>query len=245
MFKEDSILLEIQSKSIKTFVKNPHYIIKTNYEYLRVLPHYINLKIVMRAFHVLKPALRNLNNNICFLDIHEKYETIKIGCDWCSICNGVFETVKQNINDDPELLKKIDVQKIKFLDKYLDFVLNYRTKKISDSEIEEWCKNTFGKKSIDLLLISRIYLKFECVELRWCPFKRSKEFYYRNKDNRYLLPTEKVFNKMGKILSEHETITCSNCPKIINDNWKYTKSDKKSILQPLLDYMMEEINKYA
>ena len=74
MFKEDSILLDIQSKSIKTFVcfeSHLHrYIIKTNYEYLRVLPHYINLKIFMRTFHFLKPALRNLNNNICFLDIH-------------------------------------------------------------------------------------------------------------------------------------------------------------------------------
>lgn len=150
MFKEDSILLKIQSKSLKTYTKNRHLAhlpLRTNYEDLRVLPHYINLKIFMRAFHVLKPALRNLNNNICFLDIHEKYENIKIGCDWCSICNGVVETVKQNINDDPELLKEIDVQKTKFVDKYLDFVLNYRKNKIPHSEIEEWCNNTFHKKN--------------------------------------------------------------------------------------------------
>jgi hypothetical protein len=137
MLKELLIILNIQSKSIKTYKEKKHLgVLKTNYEYLRVLPHYINLKIFMRTFHFLKPALRNLNNNICFLDIHEKYENIKIACDWCSICNGVFETVKQNINDDPGLLKEIDVQKIKFFDKYLDFVLNYRTNKISDSEIE-------------------------------------------------------------------------------------------------------------
>lgn len=247
--KEELILLQIQSKSIYIYKQKglPYLLkpVKTNYEHFRVMPHYITLKIFMRTFHVLKPALRNLNNNICFLDIDEKYENIKIGCDWCSICNGVFETVKQNIIDDPSLLKKINVKKINFIDKYLDFVLNYRTNKISDSEIEEWCNNTFHKKTNDLLLLSSIYLKLEYIELRWCPFKRSKEFYYRNKDNRYLLPTEKVFNKMGKILSEHETITCSNCPKVINDNWKYTKSNKKSIFQPLLDYMMEELNKHT
>jgi hypothetical protein len=247
MLKEDLILLNIQNKAIKVYKENVHPVVqsKTSYEHLRVLPHYINLKIFMRVFHILKPAITNMIDNICFLDIHEKYENIKIACDWCSICNGVFETVKQNINDNPGLIKEIDIQKIKFFDKYLDFVLNYRTKKISDSEIEEWCNNTFRKKTNDLLLLSRIYLKLELIELRWCPFKRSKEFYYRNKDHRYILPTEKVFHKMGKILSEHETITCSNCPKIINDNWKYTKSNKKSIFQPLLDYMTEEINKHA
>ena len=71
----------------------------------------------------------------------------------------------------------------------------------------------FGKKSIDLLLFSQIYLKLEMIELRWCPFKRSKEFYYRNKDKQYLEPTEKMRYEVGKILSKHETITCNNCPK--------------------------------
>lgn len=81
------------------------------------------------------------------------------------------------------------------------------------------------------------------IELRWCPFKRSKEFYYRNKDNRYLEPTEKIIYEIGKILSEHDTITCNNCPRVINEKWKYTKSNKLSIFQPLLDYMVYEINK--
>ena len=90
-------------------------------------------------------------------------------------------------------------------------------------------------------MLSSIYLKLELIELRWCPFKRSKEFYYRNKDHRYLIPTEQIIHKMGKILSEHETITCNNCPRIINEKWKFTKSNKKSIFQPLLEYMMEQI----
>ena len=44
--------------------------------------------------------------------------------------------------------------------------------------------------------------------------------------------------EVGKILSIHETITCNNCPKVVNKNWKYTKSNKHSIFQPLLDYIM-------
>ena len=83
----------------------------------------------------------------------------------------------------------------------------------------------------------------EFLELRWCPFKRSKETYYRNKDPRYLEPTEKIMYEIGKILNEHETITCNNCPNIVNTNWKYTKNREPSIFQPLLDYMMKEIDK--
>lgn len=241
-FKEDLLLLKIQNKAIKIYIKDCHPALTKNDEHWRVLPNIVNLKIFMRTFHILKPALSKIDDNICFLDIHEKYENIKIGCDWCSICNGMFETLKQNLIENPDLIKKINMKKIHFFNKYLDFVLNNRETKITDNEIEEWCKKTFHKKTNDLLLLSSIYLKLECIELRWCPFKRSKEFYYRNKDKRYLVPTEKVIYKIGKILSKHETITCNNCPKIINENWKYSKSNKKSMFQPLLDYMMNEIN---
>ena len=242
ILKEDLLLLKIQNKAIKIYKKDSHPAVTKNNEHWRVLPHFINLKIMIRIFHVLKPGLSNMDDNICFLDIHEKYENIKIGCDWCSICNGMIETLKQNLIENPDLIKEINMKKIYFFNKYLDFVLNNRKTKITNNEIEEWCKKTFIKKTNDLLLLSSIYLKLESIELRWCPFKRSKEFYYRNKDKRYLLPSEKVIHRIGKILSKHETITCNNCPKIINENWKYSKSNKNSIFQPLLDYMMNEIN---
>jgi len=129
------------------------------------------------------------------------------------------------------------------MNEYLDFSLVDRVEKLSNNKIEEWCKTTFRKKSNNLLLFSQIYLKFEMIELCWCHFKRSEEFYYRNKDKRYLEPIEKTIYEVGKILSKHETITCNNCPKIVNKKYKYTKSNKHSIFQPLLDYMIEEINK--
>jgi hypothetical protein len=196
-------------------------------------------------FTPLKPVLHNLDKNVCFLDIAENKETISfiVGCDWCSICNGIVETAKSNIVKNHKITKAIDFEKLKVCDKYLDFILVDRTEKLTNEKIEEWCENTFGNKSIDLLLFSQIYLKIEMIELRWCPFKRSKELYYKNKDKRYLEPTEKMIYEVGKILSINETITCNNCPKVVNENWKYTKSNKHSIFQPLLDYMMDEIKK--
>lgn len=209
-------------------------------EGIKVLPAYPFLKLIINCVFIpLKPALRNLDENVCFLDIDDI--NIALECDWCSICNGIMETAKHNIIKNPKLVKQIDFDKLKIFDCYLDFILIDRTEKITNKKTEEWCENTFGKKTIDLLLFSQIYLKVEMIELKWCPFKRSKEFYYRNKDKRYLEPTEKMTREVGKILAKHETITCNNCPKLVNENWKYTKSNKSSCFQPLLDYMMEQI----
>jgi hypothetical protein len=214
-------------------------------EGIKIMPYYLVLKsITKHLFTPLKPALYNLDKNVCFLDIDDKYSNIRISCDWCSLCNGIVETAKQNIIKTPKITKSIDFEKLKIINKNLDNVLVDRTERVTNEKIEEWCENTFGKKSNELLLFSQIYLKIEMIELRWCPFKRSKEFYYRNKDNRYLDPTEKTIYEVGKILSKYEMIVCTNCPKVVNEKWKYTKSNKHSIFQPLLDYMIDEIKKH-
>lgn len=246
--KGETILFTISNNAVnavKTYILRGEYNnnIGTFIELVKIYPHYPFLKFIMNyLFFPLKPVLHNLDKNVCFLDIPETYNMLRISCDWCSICNGIVETTKQNIIKNPKLVKQIDFLKLKIADKYLNFVLVDRTEKIENKKIKEWCKSTFGKTNTHLLLLSSLYVKIEMIELRWCPFKRSKEFYYRNKDNRYLEPTEKMIYKVGKILSKYETITCNNCPKVVNDKWKYTKSNKQSIFQPLLDYMMEEIN---
>ena len=218
---------------------------KSNSEGYKIIPIMSNLStIIDYLFTPLIPALDNLDKNVCFLEIDDKYNNIKISCDWCSICNGIVETAKQNIIKNHNLLKKIDFEKLRAFDKHLDYILIDRRNKLMKKTIEDWCQKTFQAKSSNLLLLSRIYLKIEMIELRWCPFKRSKKFYYRNKDKRFLNPTNKIIYEVGKILTKHDTITCNNCPKIINDNWKYTKSDTKSMFQPLLEYMMEEIDCY-
>ena len=218
---------------------------KKTTEAWKIAPHYPLLKLGMNYFfNCLKPALHDLDKNVCFLDIEtdKNIEGFLLSCDWCSICNGIIETAKQNILKNPELLKCIDFEKLKVADNYLDFCLVARTEKITNEKTEKWCESIFGKTNCDLLLFSQIYLKLEMIELRWCPFKRSTEFYYRNKDKRYLDPIEQIRWRVGEILSNYETITCNNCPSAVNEKWKYTKSNTKSIFQPLLDFMIKEIN---
>jgi hypothetical protein len=250
---EDYILFKISNRALITYLSKGSGGLGVKsfdkIEQLKIMPTYLFQKLVMtNLFEPLIPTLHNLDKNLCFLDIDEKYDNIKISCDWCSICNGIIETAKQNILKNPKLLNEIDFEKLKVFVKYLNFILIDRTEKITDKQIEKWCNKTFKKiindKNINnLLLLSQLYLNVESVESRWCPFKRSKEFYYRNKDKRYLEPTEEIIYKVGKILSKYETITCNNCPKVVNTNWKYTKSNEQSLFQPLLNYMMKEINK--
>ena len=198
-------------------------------------------------FRPLLPALQNLNENVCFLNIDEDdahFNGLVGSCDWCSMFNGVLETAKQNIIKDPTITKRIDFEMLKHADTVTDALVFMRTEKLTNERIEEWCETTFGTKTIDLLLFSRIYLKGEMLELRWCPFKRSKEFYYRNWDKRYLEPMERMVREVGKILATHETVTCNNCPKIVNEKWEYSKSNEDSMFQPLLDYMLGEIDTF-
>lgn len=245
---EDILLLNISNNAIKTYFLLGAGCGGADYynliEGIKIMPHYPFLKAVMcYLFGPLKTALHGIDTNVCFLEIDEKHVNVIISCDWCSICNGIVETAKQNIIKNPGLVKHIDFENLKNIDSYSDFILADRTERLTNDKIQHWCETTFGNKSTDLLLFSQIYLKIEIIELRWCPFKRSKEFYYRNKDKRYLEPTEQTIYEIGKILSKHETITCNNCPKVVNEGWKYTKSNRQSVFQPLLDYMIEEISK--
>jgi hypothetical protein len=244
---ENLMLLDISNKTAFNVLTNIHLLNYNIYDY-RELIHLASFLPQLRyllydIFVPLKSALQNLDRNVSFVNIDNVF--VKNSCDWCSIVNGIMETAKQNIINQPELVKHIDFERLNYPDNYFDIVLLGRTEKVTAEQVETWCSNTFGQVTPGLLLFSRIYLKLEQIELRWCPFKRSKEFYYRNRDKRYLELTEQTMYEVGKILSKYETITCNNCPLVINAEWKYTKNNEDSMFQPLLDYMMREIREPA
>lgn len=243
--EEALLLLAISNASVRAYawaggggLGNEH----GRMEGVKIMPHYPFLKVVVRyLFEPLKPALAHLDRNVAFLAIGDRFEAIRISCDWCSICNGMVETAKQNLIDDPDLVARIDLDRLRKFDRYLDFVLVDRTDKVTNRQVERWCEATFGTPTVALLLFSQVYLKIESIELRWCPFKRSRASYYRNQDGRYVEPSERMIYEMGKALSLHETMTCVHCPRVVNDHWPYPKSDRPSIFQPLLDHMMAGI----
>jgi hypothetical protein len=248
----ENILWNINNNCVYVITTNYNDIYHNNiiynyrFEGLKILPSYFFMKFIMNnLFEPLKYALDGLDKNISFLNV-DCCESLKIYCDWCSICNGIVETAKQNIIINPSLIDKINFDKFKILIRYLDFVLQNRKSKITSQQIIDNCLQKYHKTTNELLILSEIDLKIEQIELRWCPFKRCKD-YYRNFDKRYIEPTENNIYTIGKILTKHDSITCNNCPKIINNNW-YNEvginNNKiiKSTFQPLLDYMIDIVN---
>lgn len=187
-------------------------------------------------FEPFKHLLIGIKYNVSFMEIECDFRN---GCDWCSLCNGLLETARINLQRNPDA--PLDITKIEILNSYFDIVLaNRKTKVIAD----EWCLAIFGKITRELLLFSQIYLKVEQIELRWCPFKRSSETYYRNKDARYLEPSVQMMYEVGKILATNDTITCNNCPKLLNQCDQFPRATTPSLFQPLLDAMLREIEQY-
>lgn len=246
---EDLLFISLTLKTISYRLKGNSFVNKVSsgnnsiIEGLKIIPLYPLFKFSINNLIIpLKPALKNFNENISFLDIGEDNEFVYY-CDWCSLANGILYTAKENIISDITLLDKIDFNKLNNFKLYLNWVLIQRTNKISNEDIINFSRNNFGQiNNPKLITLSEIYLNLELIELRWCPFKRSKESYYRNNDKRFLFPDEEIIQEVGKILNKNETITCNNCPNIINKNWKYTKSNDKSHFQPLLEYLSLILN---
>lgn len=207
-------------------------------EGLLIAPTYFLLKFLTHfLFYPLKNTLNNLSNNVSFLNTSlSAYTTFVNHCDFCSLCNGIMETARINLKEQIELETEIDFNKLKYVNIYLNIVLYFRKTKISNDEINNWCQTNFNKTSKNLLLFSEIYLKLTLIEQRWCPFKRSKEYYYRNKDNRYREPYDENIYEIGRILAEQETITCNNCPNYVNGHYEYLQINNHSVYEPLLEY---------
>ena len=107
---EELILFNISNEALKTYIlKLGGGLGKKPFDFREgwlIMPHYPFLKIVMNYLFVpLKPILHNLDKNVCFMEIDDKFSNIRIACDWCSICNGIVETAKSNIVKNPKITK--------------------------------------------------------------------------------------------------------------------------------------------
>jgi hypothetical protein len=207
------------------------------------------LKTVMMiyrdGFIPLRRCLQGLADNVSFLyiDLPENLEAFRASCDWCSICNGMIHTAVENLKRQPWLASTIDCGILR-VSEFLDQALARRRHTVSQDEIMLWCQRTFHHLTPSLLTVSKIYLQLEQVELRWCPFKRSKAFYYRNRDPRYITPTLENIQKIGEVLARDETVSCERCPREVNAALpprNETGTVPVSIFQPLLDHMVSEL----
>lgn len=188
----------------------------------------------------MRPILNGLSKNISYINVGIA-DLLKISCDWCSLCNGVIETARQNLIENPELWKHLNESDFIIIDKYLNFILDERKIEVTQTQIDHFSDLNFGTNTTIQSLFSMCYLKFELIELRWCPFKRSGEFYYRNKDRRFINPTKENIRLIGAVLMKEESITCNNCPSIVNENANVFIEEQSSHLDHLFDDLIKYI----
>jgi hypothetical protein len=195
---------------------------------LKITPFYFQLKLFIVLFiDPLKPLLRNVGDNISFLNINNCF--FSVSCDWCSIVNGVLETVRINVLKNPELLDQVDFVT---LNKCFYFIND----DWSIKRIDRSCKRLFGSigNADNLRMITKFYVYAEYTEKKWCPFKRASKLYYRNP--KYMSLTDRNIRKFGKIISKTD-IKCHNCNFELNKTIKRKKTDNY-IFQPIKDYLV-------
>ena len=93
-----------------------------------------------------------------------------INCDYCSLVNGVIHTAVENVKRDMSLVQLINVDRVSFAVRYFDVVLMHRLSRPTNVDVHMWCISAFGSSNEKLMLLSKLYLQLETVELRWCPF---------------------------------------------------------------------------
>lgn len=199
---------------------------------ITIFPSYPVLKIFIHLFvEPLKPLLSNVGDNISFLNINNC--AFSISCDWCSIANGVLETIRINLNKNPELLDQVDFDKPKMC---LYFVNDDWSKERINKHRAKLFGNILTEDNAERLhLIAKFYAYAEYTEKRWCPFKRAAKLYYRNK--KYMSLSERNIRKFGKIISKVDNIKCHNCNDFLNKTIQRNKTDNY-IFQPMLDYLI-------
>jgi hypothetical protein len=226
-------LWEISNQCLKIAITDD-WIYNVNSYYLwkgiKLYPSYPVLKLFIILFiEPLKPLLHNVGDNISFLKINNC--VFSISCDWCSIVNGVLETVRINLNENPELLDQVDFDK-------LNLCLYFINDDWSKERINRYRTKIFGKILTEdnaerINLITKFYAYAEETEEKWCPFKRAAKLYYRNP--KYMSLTERNIRKFGKIISK-TNIKCQNCNFELNKTIKRKKTDNY-IFQPMLYYL--------
>jgi hypothetical protein len=92
------------------------------FPFLRIICDYL--------FEPLKHLLTGLEDNVAFMEIDMTFEFCN-GCDWCSICNGILETARINLQRNPDA--PLDIIKLEILNSYLYFALEKRKPKLSQT----------------------------------------------------------------------------------------------------------------
>ena len=236
MKKEDlEIILKTYSK-----VTDEHGHETTNFQYkipnvtkteLDIIDFsHFNMRLIIDGFRAMKELKTHNKNNIYnYISFSRFTKGIdKIGCDWCSICNGGLEMLHDTILEScntgnilafsniPDVFKEwLKYYESFYLDheyyqplSYEDYIKPFKTKMLDDK--------TFSNIKLFLKVLHGV----KQIEQRWCPFKHMKKlkfdrdyYIYNSHDTDEIEIVKDLLTKNGKIINGKKKKTNNNYTK--------------------------------
>ena len=183
--------------------------------------NYFNMELILEIVRTMKTLKQfkkgDIYNYISFTRFVDG--DIKIGCDWCSICNGgmeiFYDTILEISNDENKISKlKTPLLLEEWLDLYEPFFIEH--KHYSNLICEDIYLNPILNKIKDykekdnillnILPILRMLNAVKQIEQRWCPFKHMKKlnfnrdyYFYNSHDPKDVKLAIKDLKRNGKI----------------------------------------------
>lgn len=231
----------------------PFFLIKRMWMY----PHH-QITYSIMCDSLCAPLFRGIRDNVSFLDIvwdetwamrrntnvpvmglyqitsQDVFDAFILSCDWCSFVNGIFHTLTQNIEANPEMLVLLEPYKewaAHVVKEWMDF----------DSKFIPTVPQEYASIYDPILrFIAGSRMSLDDAETRWCPFKRAKSAYFRNSDPRFQPLEPDVVLQVGEILAKQRNIMCDECPGIVNSATVFAHDPSRiSLIQPMLDFVSE------
>ena len=257
--KRASLLFESHS-ILSSVIANNKYLLPIIFEYLSMRIDKTNLLMIIDMAKVIKSF--QSKNKIEF-DSYFSFTRFsngidKVGCDWCSIINGILELLileteqyysSDNFNPNNLLIPSSIKQ---FSDKWTSLMrrkipgflkiddrgrpsinqIKVFTTILDDTKLNDCQKNISIEFITEIIRLKNIV---EIIETRYCPFKHLTEINFDRPYYYYSSNNIKELKMAQEILRERGQIRCDECVEIINSNKNYIYKISPSIFD---DYMI-------
>jgi hypothetical protein len=233
-----------------------------DFEALCILPSPSNLLTVYGLQKLLQPITQRYPKPLAsFISLTRApfSPVMKLSCDWCSICNGLTEHIRQSIVYDMEN-NSSKIVNAAFKTRWLPLAcLVYLVGwmfwvpvllRISTHTNTPWIpvQTLFKVDSlyqqplatrVGLATLTHMYNLIQLYEIRWCPFKHMKDVYTAHpKYQDFIECTDyETLFKCGEIIAEHGQIDCYKCAELVKDVVVSSASCEAEVARDYVDFV--------
>lgn len=212
--------------------------VSRGFEVACIGPTFWNLMTIQGMYKMFKPLTigypKNVGAFVSFTRVPFD-PAVKISCDWCSLCNGILEYIKQSITMELENAEYIDeffkstmvslflLTYVAFIPFWIPYLLG-----ISPHTKDEWIDTDTLFKTKDqilprstsngLYMVASMYNLIQGYEPRWCAYRHMKDIFVSHPKYQHFIDCKNydMLYRSGKVLSTYGKIDCHRCSDLLN-----------------------------